>query len=207
MKLLNRRISEILKSALLFSLLLGGGVRAAVQVSSDRFLLKVIDQTISLQDFNYQARNLKALNCIYDDSFVIQYFEKKFLNDWNLFLKNFPTGNEQVSRYMHQHVELLKKVRHFFKILRYADDQKLVVSPELTSLIQKSAKENKCDLDVLYNDTLKTNFLSLLRMELYFRSRYTGQLKNSSVSFNTVRPSIDLFVESLDKQFAHEYFW
>ncbi|HXH74465.1 MAG TPA: hypothetical protein VNJ08_05845 [Bacteriovoracaceae bacterium] len=207
MKLLSKKISGISKLVLLCSSLFIGGSNAAELVSSDRFLLKIIDQTISLQDFNFQARNLAALNCVYEDAFVVQYFSKGLIKEWSDFLKKFPSGDLEASKYMHEHEPLLKKLRHFYKVLRYADDQKLAITPEVTKLIRASTKENKCDADVLYKDTLKTNFLSLIRMELYFRSRYGGQIKQGNRSFETVRPSIDLFIESLDKQFAHEYYW
>ena len=44
-------------------------------------------------------------------------------------------------------------------------------------------------------------------MEIYLRSRYEGQLKGQKKNFDIIRPSIDLFVDSLDKQFTHEYYW
>lgn len=175
-------------------------------VSSDRFLLKILDRTVSFQDVQFQLRNLKALHCIYDDSLVVQYFELSFLRDLDAFVKKFPEKDEEVRPYLHQHDALLKKMRFFFKMLRYSEDQKNDVTASLTSLIRESTKENKCNTAVLYQDTLKTNFKSLLETELYLRSRYSGQFK-ATQKFETVRSSIELFVESLDKQFAHEYFW
>jgi sulfur relay (sulfurtransferase) DsrC/TusE family protein len=204
MKSLSKKISPILKFLLLFNLLIGG-LHAEV-VSSDRFLIKILDRTVSLQDIKYQFRNLKALHCIYDDSFVIRFFEKNFLKELDKFLQDFPEGDEEVRRYLHRHESILKKIRYFFKMLRYSEDQKTDVSPKLTQLIRESAKENKCNSEVLYKDTLKTNFIALMEMELYLRSRYGGQLKGSS-QFDAVRQSIELFIESLDKQFQHEYYW
>jgi hypothetical protein len=206
MKLLNKKISPILKLVLLFSLIIGE-TGASTLVSSDRFLLKIVDKTISLQDFKYQSRNLRALNCIYEDAFVVQYFEKSFIRDWENLLDKFPTNDEDVAKYLHQNEDLLKKIRYFFKVLRYSEDQKMVVSSEVIKLIRSGVKENKCERDILYKDDLKTNFLALLQLELYFRSRYASQLKSSSAGFAIVKPSIDLFMESLDKQFGHEYFW
>jgi hypothetical protein len=208
MKSLNKRISEISKSVLLYSLLICGsnvGLCANV-VSADRFLIKIIDRTISLQDIQFQLRNLKALNCIYDDAYVIQYFDKSFLQQLEQFLNKFPTNEAEVRPYLHSHEPTLKKTRHFFKILRYSEDQKADVTPNLTKVIRESAKENKCNAEVLYKDTLKTNFIALMEMELYLRARYGGQLKNNE-KFDSVRPSIELFVDSLDKQFGHEYYW
>lgn len=204
MKLLSKRISQISKSLLLYSLLVGGAHGNVV--SSDRFLIKILDRTVSLQDVQFQLRNVKALNCIYDDAFVIQYFEKGFINDLDQFVKKMPDTDAEVRRYLHGHEKILKKTRFFFKMLRYAEDQKAEVSANLTKIIRESARENKCNSDVLYKDTLKTNFIALMEMELYLRARYGGQLKNNQ-SFDTIRPSIELFVESLDKQFNHEYYW
>lgn len=204
MKLLNKKISEISKFLLLFNLLVGGA--SAKVVSSDRYLIKILDRTISIQDFQFQLRNVKALNCIFDDSLVIQYFEKGFIQEFDTFNKHFPKTDEDVRRYLHNNEAILKKTRYFFKMLRYSEDQKADVNPNLTKIIRESAKENKCNLEVLYKDTLKTNFIALVELELYLRARYGGQLKNNA-RFDTVRPSIELFVESLDKQFGHEYYW
>lgn len=204
MKLLSTKISQILKLVLLYSLFVGGS--NADVVSSDRFIIKILDRTVSFQDIHFQLRNLEALNCIYDDSYIIQYFEKKFINSLEDFVKRFPTEDEEVRRYLHSNETLLKQLRHFFKMLRYSEDQKTDVSMNLKNLIRESAKENKCNTDVLYKNTLKTNFISLMEMELYLRSRYGGQLKNNA-RFDSIKSSIELFVESLDKQFTHEYYW
>lgn len=122
------------------------------------------------------------------------------------FLKDFPKSDEQVRPYLHSHEALLRDMRFFFKMLRYAEDQKHDISKNLESLVREATRENKCNTGVLYKDTLKTNFKSLLEMELYLRSRYSGQIKSTN-KFESVRPSIELFVESLDKQFGHEYYW
>ena len=168
--------------------------------------MKILDRTVSVQDIGFQLRNLGALNCIYDDSIVVKYFDKKFLPDLKTFLDKLPSETKEIRTYLHTQDPVLKKLRTFFKMLRYSEDQKGNVSPELTKLIRESSKENRCGSDVLYKDTLKTNFLSLLQLELYLRSRYGNQLKTSK-NFEEVRSSIDLFVESLDKQFPHEYYW
>lgn len=184
-----------------------GGLHAQELVSSDRFLIKILDRTISFQDISYQLRNLKALSCIYDDSLVISYFEKSFVTDLDTFVKNFPSKDEEVTKYLHEHTEILKKIRSFFKMLRYSEDQNKKVSTEVSELIREGTKANNCQKSILHKDSLKTNFKSLIEMELYLRSRYEGQLRSNKRNFDIIRPSIDLFVDSLDKQFPHEYYW
>jgi hypothetical protein len=168
--------------------------------------MKILDRTVSVQDLNYQLRNLSALHCVYDDSFVVRYFDKSFLPDLKNFLGKLPSESKEVRTYLHTQGPVLKKIRTLSKMLRYSEDQKAAVSEELTKLIRETTKENRCGTAVLYKDTLKTNFLSLLQLELYLRSRYGNQLKTSK-NFDEVRGSVDLFVESLDKQFPHEYYW
>lgn len=138
---------------------------------------------------------------------VVQYFERSFLKNLNVFVKNFPKTDDEVRTYLHANEALLKKTRYFFKMLRYSEDQNKKVSQNLTKLIREGTKENNCKTQILYKDSLKTNFISLIEMELYLRSRYEGQLKTNKRSFDVVKPSIDLFVDSLDKQFSHEYYW
>ncbi len=134
------------------------------------------------------------------------YFQKSFLPELKKFLADLPDDTKALRTYLHEREATLKKVRTFFKMMRYSEDQKGNVSPELQKLIREGTKENKCGTAVLYKDTLKTNFIALLQMELYLRTRYGNQMKTSK-NFEEVRSSVDLFVESLDKQFPHEYYW
>ena len=176
-------------------------------VSSDRFILKILDRSISFQDINYQLRNLNALDCIYSDAIIISYFEKRFLKELGNFVGEFPKEDNQVIKYLHEHEEIMKKIRILFKMLRYSEDQNKKVSVVLSQLIHEGTRENNCQKAILHKDSLKTNFKNLIELELYLRSRYEGQLRSHKKDFDFVRPSIDLFVESLDKQFVHEYFW
>lgn len=137
---------------------------------------------------------------------VIQYFEKSFIGQLDKFLKNFPKDETAIRTYLHEHADLLKKIRHLFKMLRYSEDQKGDVNQNITSLIREGTRENKCGTEILYKDTLKTNFKNLLELELYLRARYGSQIKHQQ-KFEVIKSSIDLFIESLDKQFGHEYYW
>lgn len=206
MKLLNKKISRISKFLLLYSLLVGGAWAQKV-ISSDRFLIKILDRTISYQDIAFHERNLQALDCIYPDSLTVGYMEKSFLKELETFIAKFPKDEEEVKTYLHGHETTLKKIRLYFKMLRYSEDQNAKVTKDLAALIREATKENKCETNVLYKDTLKTNFITLLRLELYLRTRYGSQLRASKRGFESIRPSLDLFVDSLDKQFGHEYFW
>lgn len=196
-----------MKLALLFNLLIGWAQGAEPLVSSDRFLIKIHDRTISLQDVTFQLRNVSSLECIYKDAFVIQYFGNNFVKELEAFVKKFPKLDDEVRKYLHGKEAFMKPLRLFFKLLRYSEDQRTKISPELAKVIREGTHENRCGTAVLYKDTLKTNFLNLVQMELYFRSRYGSQLKDNNRQFDSIRSSIDLFVDSLDKQLSHEYYW
>ncbi len=176
-------------------------------VSSDRFVLKILDRSLSYQDINYQLRNLKALNCIYSDALIVAYFEKSFLTDLSEFVEKFPKEDNQVITYLHKNEPILKKIRLLFKMLRYSEDQNKSMSIELAKLIREGTRENNCQKSILHKDSLKSNFKNLIEVELYLRSRYENQLKDGRRGIDYVRPSIDLFLDSLDKQFSHEYYW
>lgn len=203
MKLLNKTISEISKFLLLFNLILIPV--SGFSQTSDRFLLKIVDKTISLRDIEFQLRNFKALHCAYPNSIINDYFGSKFTQNWQKFLKDMPKDSKEVSLYMHTKDDFLKSLRLYFKLLRYSYDQRGEISRELTSLMSESMVSHKCSKDVFYKSRLKTNFLDLLKAELYLKSRYGNQLQDAR-NASTVKDSIDLFMESLDKQFYHEYY-
>jgi hypothetical protein len=206
MKLLNIKTLVILKLVLLFNGTLGWADNKVI--SSDKLILKISDQVFALSDFRFQFRNLKALDCIYShNSIVIQYFGRSFLTKFDRFLEKYPEETSEIARFHKNHEFFLKQLRFFFKGIKYADDQKLVFNETLESLIKESASLNRCDQSVLKENKLKANFVSLLRLELYLRTRYSGSKeKVNKNELKRLKDSIDLFVESIDKQLPHEYF-
>ena len=203
MKLLNKTISEISKFLLLFNLILIPVM--GYSSTSDRFLLKIVDKTISLKDIEFQLRNFEALECAYPASIINDYFGAKFPQNWQNFIKKMPQESKEVSLYLHTQDDFLKSLRRYFKLLRYSHDQRGEVSRDLKSLMKESMMSHKCSKDVFYKKRLKTSFLDLLKAELYLKSRYGNQLQDVR-NASTVKDSIDLFMESLDKQFYHEYY-
>lgn len=177
MKLLRIKILVTLKLVLLFNLF--GWSLFANTIVYDRLLLKVMDQVYSLQDFKYQLRNLKTLNCVFPDSITVRYFTPAFLESFSNFLQDYPSTSDKIQTYYMDKELLLRKLRLFFKGIKYSEDQKLTVSDEVEGLIRESTKINKCDPDILKTNGLKANFLSLLRLELYLRSRYVDSSTNS----------------------------
>jgi hypothetical protein len=205
MKLLKIKTLVILKLALLFSV--SNYALSETILVSDRLVLKIVDQVYSLQDFKYQSRNLSTLKCVFSDSVIVSYFTPDFIAEFRDFVGNYPKTYSELEKYYDKKDKLLKKIRYFFKGIKYSEDQKLVVSDEVETLVRESTKINKCDSEILKTNGLKSNFVSLLRLELYLRSRYlAGDLSSKKKDFGLLKSSIDLFIDSLDKQFSHEYF-
>ena len=175
-------------------------------LSNERFIFRIVDQSIGLSDIRFQRRNIQGLDCVNNESLIIRYFEKGFAGELDKFLNKFPEETKDVPDYLHNNQPILKKLRILFKLLRYADDQQTNVSVDVRKLIRETAKEYKCSNEILFKDDLKTNFKQLLRLELYLRGRYGNQLVDKR-SFESIRQSMELFMDSLDKQFSHEYFW
>ena len=167
-------------------------IPACQKVSSDRFLIRILDKTVSFQDIRIQLRNLKALNCIYEDSYVIRYFKTDFINQMEDFLVKMPKKEDEIKSYLHSREGVLKELRYFFKMLLYVQDQKIEVSSKVKNLMRESAEQNKCSTGVFYKDTLKTNFNTLMEMEVYLRTRYGSQMKTKE-SFDNVRSSLEIF--------------
>jgi hypothetical protein len=205
MKLLKIRILGILKLVLLFNLQV---IQASpVIVSSDRLILKIGDQVYSLSDMKYQVRNLKALDCIYDGGVIVRYFGKEFIRQLDEFVNDYPESPQNRESYFKNKEPLLKQVRLLFKGIKYAEDQKLMLTETVEGLIRESASLNKCDSSVLKENSLKANFISLLRLELYLRSRYSStNMKSKAENYKILNESMNLFIESIDKQLPHEFF-
>lgn len=175
-------------------------------LTSERFIFRIVDQSVGISDINFQLRNLQGLDCVNHQSMIVRYFGKGFALDMDKFSKGIPEDSTNVSAYLHNHQDLLKRMRIFFKLLRYADDQQTTIGLDVRKLVRESAKEYKCNTEILYKDDLKSNFKQLLRLEMYLRGRYGSQLADKR-SFESIKQSMELFMDSLDKQFAHEYFW
>lgn len=203
MKLLNKTILGTSKFLLLFNLIfipVGGHSKI-----SDRFLFKIVDKTISLQDLQFELRNLQALKCAYPSSILKKYFGPQFIKNWQKFLRKMPSESKEISLYLYEQETFLKELRLYFKLLRYSADQRAEITASLNELMIESMKENKCSQDIFYKDGLKTSFYLVLKSEMYLKSRYGNQLTDTR-SAGSVKSSIDLFMESLDKQFYHEYY-
>jgi len=197
MKLINKKILVISKLVLLFNYALAGEGNF---ISEDRLLFKISDKVISQEDIGYFDRNIKTLKCLYPDSLTYRYFGEEFVETLSRFQNtDFPSE-------VKKDLIFKKKLVSLFKLLKYSDSQRLGLSKDLVSLVKESIRVNRCKTDVLFKGELRANFKSLLSLELYLKSRYATSLKGQD-SQGDLRQSMDILIESIDKQYQHEFYF
>lgn len=170
----------------------------------DRFLFRVADQVISLQDLRLADDDFVALKCHLPDSLVLEFLGSSFqkrLHENVLVLEKLD-GQLGENRPL---VIFLASIRQIWKLLNYVDTQEVTITSELEkSLLAPS----KCPSIASSDKKLKASFKRWLRVEIYLRSRYAQNGIDQKVEKKEKRfQSINLFIDSLDKQIAHEDFW
>lgn len=170
----------------------------------DRFLFRVGDQVVSVQDFVLTDADFDALQCHLPDSLVIEYvgagFQKK-LHESVATLDGLKTPLKENTPL----VIFISSMRQIWKLLSYVDSQEVAIAPQLEKgFLQPS----KCPTVAGSDKKMRASFRRWLRVEVYLRSRYapTG-VKDEAGRKGKRFQSISLFVDSLDKQVGHEDFW
>lgn len=179
-------------------------------LSQDRYFFKIINTVISQKDLSYLERNLKVLKCVFETPVLTDLFSSELVKNLSHFLTQLPSSHkiddQKVRDKLKSHEKMMKKLRMLFKLLLYVKNQSILIRPQMIQLVRSTIKENKCSEDVFYKKSLKTNFLELLKLEIYLKSRYGTQMKKND-EIDVTKASLSTFVESLDKQYSHEYFW
>lgn len=170
----------------------------------DRFLFRVADQVVSLQDLKLTDEDFSALQCHLDDSLILEYlgsgFRKK-LHENVLLLEKLegPLGAHRPL------VIFLASMRQVWKLLNYVDAQEVAITPELEKSI---LAPSKCPSVTGTDKKMIASFKRWLRVEIYLRSRYAQNGMDQRPERKEKRfQSINLFIDSLDKQIVHEDFW
>lgn len=187
---------------LILAFLLSVSARAADQ--RDRFIFRVADQVVSLQDLKSTDQDWSALRCHLPDSLIIEYvgeaFRKKLQENIGVLEKlDKPLGaNAPLTIF-------LGSMRSFWKLLTYIDNQEVGLLPELEKTFLRSSH---CPSVEGEPKKLRASFRRWLRVEIYLRSRYgQGDISKDGERIQKRHQSISLFVDSLDKQVTHEDFW
>jgi hypothetical protein len=170
----------------------------------DRYLFRVADQVIGVEDMGQAHVDLTTLECHFSDALLIEYLGEGFLAKLEkevaaLSKLTTPLGEQTPL------VIFLSAVRQKWKLMVYVDSQEVDVAADL----EKGLLKSKGCAGIAGSDgKIRGSFRKWLRVEIYLRSRY-GQGKTASDTSRRDKrlQSINLFVDSLDKQVTHEDFW
>ena len=177
---------------------------AAPTGQKDRFLFRVADQVVSVQDLKLTDADFSSLACQLPDSLLLEHvgdgFRKKLHESVaRLDTLTTPLGGETPL------IIFLASVRQIWKLLTYIDTQDVSISSDLEKSFLGASQ---CPSIMGPDKKMRASFRRWLRVEVYLRSRY-GQGKISQEKGRKEKrfQSISLFVDSLDKQVVHEDFW
>ncbi|MCE3013516.1 MAG: hypothetical protein LW878_10680 [Proteobacteria bacterium] len=202
-----RKKSETSKSARLFKLsfiaclLMGQAYAAKV---SDRYLYRIETMVVGAHDLEVAHKDLKSLFCRFPDSLLREWISDSYLkklSETATQLKTLKTPLEKENNL----VIFLASTRQLFKLLNYLSTQEVNLDPALVKAVSSAPG---CPAVNWREDPLSRSFERWLRLEVYLRSRYAPSGIQANGDWRKRRvESVLQFVDSLDKQVAHENFW
>lgn len=199
-----KRKSGTLRSALRFSFLFILILLTVAATRGDRFLFRVSDQVVGVEDLNQAHVDLTTLRCHFSDALLIEYLGEGFLAK----LEKETETLSKLTKPLGEQTPLiifLSAIRQKWKLMVYVDSQEVDISPDL----EKGLMGSKACASIEGTDKkMRGSFRKWLRVEIYLRSRYGQGMTASDTSRKEKRlQSVNLFVDSLDKQVTHEDFW
>lgn len=198
-----------MKSALPFNalwvvLILVASLATANAAIRDRYLFRVGDTVIGVNDLAQTDADLAALHCRFPDALLEAWTSDSFRGKFKKVIEKLGTDRSPLAEDQNS-IIFLSSVRQLWKLLIYVDGQAVNMSPEL----QKSVLNvSGCPAITHARGKMRDSFQRWLRLEVYLRSRYApgGIVKGQEWREKRLQ-SIAQFVESIDKQLPHENFW
>jgi hypothetical protein len=164
----------------------------------------VSEQVVGVEDLAQAHVDLTALQCHFPDALLVEYLGEGFLaklakEAGTLASLSTPLGEQTPL------VIFVSAVRQKWKLMVYVDSQEVDITADLESGLLKS---KSCAKLATSDGKMRGSFRRWLRVEIYLRSRYGQGITAADSSRKERRlQSINLFVDSLDKQVSHEDFW
>ncbi len=190
-------------------------------VRENTFVFRVISEVYSLEDLKNYSQNLESFACMYKNSLVIDSFgfnEKTFSR-----IKNAKVDASFTQELKSEY----DKFNRMVKMIKYLETQTIQVDNSLYSALKSSAKANKCLINPL--NTFDSIMKIIIKAEVYFQSRfqdksfwisetdldtvmkkYPGKNRRTVKKIeerNRKQQSINLFIQSVEKQISDERFY
>lgn len=197
-----KNASGTLRSALRYSLFFLFSFTATAAPRGDRFLFRVADQVVAGDDLAQAGEDLTALDCRFPDSLLADYLGKGLAPK----LREEAVALAKLEGPLKAHPPrtiFLGTLRRYWKLLTYVEGQEVEIAPALE---KELANVPGCPSIIDGDNKVRASFRRWLRTEIYLRSRY-ARAGVAGTNPEKRRESIELFVDSLDKQLGHEDFW
>jgi len=177
-------------------------------VYNDILIFMIKDKVFSLGDLKQTQKALNDFQCMYPESFITEYFDlitNKF--DSKIFDKETIEKSSKTQKFKVYLSELLK----FQKMSVYSQEQSVAIANELKKAIILSAKTKNCNRRFLEKDKLAPSLISVLGVEVFFRSRNisnnTSNNKDESAKARKKAiSSLDSLANSIINQINHTQF-
>lgn len=175
----------------------------------DAFIYKVSDEVYSLKDLQIMADNLNSLNCYYKDSLLTKVFKGIYTKGSSP--KLYVVKDYTKTPYSESQKEIFKKMVLFHKLKFYSDSHKVNVKPSVIKAFYLASRQLGCSGSIFISSSEFTkNFESMMKMELFLRSRYLPEEKsgkNTEADNAQAVKSIKTLLTSIDKQISEETYW
>lgn len=211
MTILKRRKSETSKSARLFKLILIACLTVFFTVghvfsatTNDRYIYRIETMVVGAHDLEVAHKDLRALFCRFPDSLLRDWITETYLKKLSDTAKELQSLKKPLNKETNL-IIFLASTRQLFKLLNYLNGQEVTLD---STLVKAVSKAPGCPPVNWKSEPLSRSFERWLRLEVYLRSRYAPSGIQASADWRKRRvESVLQFVDSLDKQVAHENFW
>jgi len=178
--------------------------RPAASAVKDRYLFRVGDTVVGVNDLEQAHQDLTALQCRFSDALLETWSNDGFRAKLKKVNEKLATSTSLLSEDQNS-IIFISSLRHLWKLLIYVDGQEVTIGGDL----QKSMiNVPGCPKITLSGGKVRDSFQRWLRVEIYLRSRYAPGGLVSTKDWREKRlQSINQFVDSIDKQLSHENFW
>jgi len=193
-----------LRLALQFNLCLLLLTQVALAQVKDRYLFRLGEVVVGVNDLAQGHADLVALRCRFPDTFLEAWTSPSYLTKSKATVAKLasattPLGQDQSS------IIFLASLRQLWKLLVYVDGQEVTISKDLEKQIINTSG---CPSVTMSGGKMRDSFRRWLRVEVYLRARYAPSGMKSEKDWREKRLlSISQFADSVDKQLNHENFW
>lgn len=179
------------------------------KIFSDVFIYKISNNVYSLNDLRQTQENLVALSCYYPQSLVTRVFRDLITKGKNKSI--FEVKDYTKTPYSKEQKSYFKSIIAYHKLKFYSDAHKTAIQKQIAKAFYMASRQLKCPIDIFSEDkNFLPGFEEVMRIELFLRSRYLPEEKDSKkveADFKQAISGIKNLMDSIDKQVTEEVFW